>query len=103
MVTKWTTECDAKLHHLAAYVKTTAHYIGESTVGDKPEDCRIGLFVDANYAGDVSDSKSTSGGIVVVYGPRTFACVTAVCKRQAFVSHSSTESEIIALRTWHAY
>ena len=30
MVTKWTTECDAKLHHLAAYVKTTAHYIGES-------------------------------------------------------------------------
>ena len=97
MVTRWTVECDARLAQLAAYVKTTAHYVGESTIGDNPADCRIGLFVDANYAGDVKDSKSTSGGMIVLFGPRTFAPITAICKRQAFVSHSSTESEIIAL------
>ena len=97
MVTKWTAECDARLLQLAAYVKTTSNYVGEATIGDPPDKCHVGLFVDANYAGDAKDSKSTSGGLIVIYGPHTFAPVTAICKRQGFVSHSSTESEIISL------
>ena len=41
-------------------------------------------------------AKSTSGLYLAVVGPNTFAPITASCKKQTCVSHSSTESEIVA-------
>ncbi len=55
------------------------------------------VYSDADFAGDTHESKSTSGCFVAVVGPNTFAPVSALCKTQSCVSHSSTESEIIAL------
>ena len=55
------------------------------------------MFVDASFAGDLKDSKSTSGVIMVLAGPRTFCPISWICKKQGAISHSSTEAEIIAL------
>ena len=37
--------------------------------------CRLGLFQDSDFAGDLEDSKSTSDGILCIFGSRTFVPV----------------------------
>ena len=59
--------------------------------------CRFGLFQDSDFAGDLEDSKSTSGGTLCVSGSHTFVPISRMCKKQTSVSHSSTETEIISL------
>ena len=49
------------------------------------------------FAGDLEDSKSTSGGTLCVFGSHTFVPISWMCKKQTSVPHSSTESEIISL------
>ena len=49
------------------------------------------------FAGDLEDSKSTSGGTLCVFGSHTFVPISWMCKKQTAVSHSSTEAEIISL------
>ena len=61
--------------------------------------CRLGLFQDSDFAGDLEDSKSTSGGTLCILGSHTFVPISWMCKKQTSVSHSSTESEIISLDT----
>ena len=34
--------------------------------------CRLGLFQDSDFAGDLEDSKSTSDGALCVFGSQTF-------------------------------
>ena len=60
---------------------------------------RLGLLQDSDLAGDLEDSKSTSGGTVCVFGSHTFVPMSWMCKKQTAVSHSSTESEFISLDT----
>ena len=62
-------------------------------------ECSLHLFVDASYAGDLNDSKSTSGGILCLMGSQTFVPIAWLCKKQSAISHSSSEAEIIALDT----
>ena len=59
--------------------------------------CRLGLFQDSDFAGDLEDSKSTSGGTLCILGSHTFVPISWMCKKQTSVAHSSTESEIISL------
>ena len=61
--------------------------------------CRLGLFQDSDFAGDLEDSKSTSGGTLCIFGSHTSVPISWMCKKQTAVSHSSTESEIISLDT----
>ena len=68
-------------------------------VGNIAKQCRLGLFQDFDFAGDLEDSKSTSGGTLCVFGSHTFVPMIWMCKKQTSVSHSSTESEIISLDT----
>ena len=70
-----------------------------SFVGDPPSKCKLALFCDASFAGDIEDSKSTTGSILCLVGPNTFAILSWLCKKQGAVSHSSSEAEIIALET----
>ena len=65
--------------------------------GNTAKPCRLGLFQDSDIAGDLEDSKSTSGGTLRVFGSHTFVPISWMCKKQTSVSHSSTESEIISL------
>ena len=59
--------------------------------------CRLGLFQDSDFAVDLEDSNSTSGGIPCIFGSHSFVPTSWMCKKETSVSHSSTESEIIAL------
>ena len=59
----------------------------------------MGLFEDSDFAGDLEDSKSTSGRTLCIFGSHTFVPKSWMCKKQTAVSDSSTESEIISLDT----
>ena len=65
--------------------------------GNTAKQCRLGLCQDSDFAGDLEDSKSTSGGTLCVFGSHTFVPTSWMCKTQTSVSRSSTESEIISL------
>ena len=65
-------------------------------MGNIAKQCRLGLFQDSDFAGDLEDSKSTSGRTLCVFGSHTFVPISWMCKKQASVSHSSTQSEIIS-------
>ena len=68
-------------------------------MGNTAKQCRLGLFQDSDFAGDLEDAKSTSGGTLCVFGSHTLVPISWICKKQTAVSHSSIESEIISLDT----
>ena len=68
-------------------------------MGNTAKQRRLRLFQYSDFAGDLEDSKSTSGGTICIFGSHTFVPISRMCKKQTSVSHSSTESEIIILDT----
>ena len=71
-VSKWTTECDRRLHRLVSYMNNTKSHKQYAYVGDAFDQCTLALFADADYAGDKTDSISTSGVFIAVVGPCTY-------------------------------
>ena len=96
-ITTWTKACDKRLSRLVSYIHHTCDYKQYCHVGNTAKQCRLGLFQDSDFAGDLEDSKSTSGGTLCIFGSHTFVPISWMCKKQTAVSHSSTESEIISL------
>ena len=95
-MTNWTKACDKRLNRLISYIHHTCEYKQYCHVGNTAKQCRLGLFQDSDFAGDL-DSKSTSGGALCIFGSHTFVPRSWTCKKQTSVSHSSTEFEIISL------
>ena len=98
-ITKWTKACDKRLNRLISYIHHTCEYKHYCHVGNTAKQCRLGLFQDSDFAGDLEDSKSTSGGTLCVLGSHTFVPTSWMCKKKTAVSHSSPQSEIISLDT----
>ena len=114
-ITKWTKACDKRLSSLISYIRHTCGYkqychVGNTAyihhtcgyrqscyVGNTVKQCRLGQSQDSDFAGDLEDSKSTSGGTLCIFGSHTFVPISWMCKKQTSVSHSSTESKIISL------
>ena len=96
-IKKWTKACDKRLNRLISYGHHTCEYRQYCHVGNAAKQCRLGLFQDSDFAGDLEDSKSTSGGTLCIFGSHTFVPTSWMCKKQTAVSHYSTESEIISL------
>ena len=96
-ITKWTKACDKRLNRLISYIFIILGITNYCHVGNTAKQCRLGLFQDSDFAGDLEDSKSTSGGTLCVFGSHTFVPISWMCNKQTAVSHSSTESEIISL------
>ena len=96
-ITKWTKACDKRLSRLISDIHHTCDYKQYCHVGNTAKQCRLGLFQDSDFVGDLEDSKSTSGGTSCVFGSHTFVPISWMCKKQTSVSNSSTESEIISL------
>ena len=94
-ITKWTKARDKRLNRLISYIHRTCEYKQYCHVGNTAKQCRLGLFQDSDFAGDLEDSKSASGGVLCNCGSRTFVPTSWMCKKQTSVSHSSTESEIV--------
>ena len=70
-ITKWTKACDKRLNRMISYIHHTGEYKQNCHVGNTAKQCRLGLFQDSDFAGDLEDSKSTSGGILCVFGSHT--------------------------------
>ena len=92
-----TKACDKRLSRLISYIHHTSEYKEYCHVGNTAKQCTLGLFQDFDFAGDLEDSKSTSGGTLCIFGSHTFVPISWMCKKQTSVSYSSTESEIISL------
>ena len=88
-VTKRTGACDKRLARLISYVHQTSDCREYCHVGKTAQHCRLGLFQDSDFGGDFEDSKSTCGGLLCIFGSRTFVLISWM--------HSSTGSEIISL------
>ena len=96
-VTRWTRACDKRVTRLISYIHNTNDHRQYCHVGNTAQHCRRGLFQDSDFAGDLEHSKSTSGGILCIFGSRRFVPESWLCKKQTSVSLSSTESEVISL------
>ena len=97
VITKWTRACDKRLARFISYIHHASEYRQHCYVGNTAKQCRLGLFQDSDFAGDLEDSKSTSGGILCIFGCHTFVQTSWMCNKQTSVSHSSTEAEVISL------
>ena len=80
-VTKWNHLCDRKrkLHRLISYVNSTLdlHLYGTQFI-------ELVAYCDADLAGDRTGSKSTSGVLICLVGPRTYMPITGVSKKFCF-------------------
>ncbi len=68
----------------------------ERFIGDSPDKLQLGLFSDADFAGDRADMRSTSGVFLALYGDHSFFPLSGQSKKQTAVSHSTVEAEIVA-------
>ena len=92
-ITKWTVDCDRRLHRL---VHATKHHRMVGWVGDPFDKVGLHLFADADFAGCTSTKRSASGYHLQLQGPSTWFPLSGVSKRQACVSHSTPEAELVA-------
>ena len=84
-VTKWTHACDRRLATLIFYIHYTSDYRQYCHVGSTAQHCRLGLFQDSDFAGVLEDSKQTSGGVLCIFGSRTFVPISWMCKKHTSV------------------
>ena len=91
-----TRACDERLACLISYIHLTSELEQYCHVQNNAEQCRLELFQNTDFTGDLEDSKSTSGEFCM-FGSHTYLPTSWMCKKQTSVSHSSTEAEIISL------
>ena len=60
-------KCDKRPNRLTSKIHHTYEYKQYCNVGNTAKQCRLGLFQDSEFAGDLEDSKSTSGGTLCVF------------------------------------
>ena len=73
-LTKLNRGCDKRFHRLIEYLKTTKDWVQLCFVGDYPKDCWLALFVDASFARELENSKSTSAAYLCLVH-RTFVII----------------------------
>ena len=96
-ITKWTKACDKRLNRLISYIHHTSEYKQYCHVGNTAKQCRLGLFQNSDFAGDLEDSKSTSGGALCVFTViRLFRWVGCVRNRHQFL----TAQQNLKLSLW---
>ena len=99
-IQKWSRNDDRRVRRLYEYIYHTKHYRMQCFVRDPPEKLELHAYVDADFAGYKEDTKSTSGGILVLAGPTTWFPLAWTSKRQTSTSRSTTESEVVSLATF---
>ena len=60
-ITRWTSDCDKRLHRLICYMHSTRHLRMIGWVGDSLEHLSPHLYADADFAGCAQTQRSTSG------------------------------------------
>ena len=98
-VTKWDATCDRRLHRLMAFIKSSLGKRLVGYVGDTTDTLQPHLYCDADLAGCSVTQRSTSGVYHCIGGLHTRFPIATLSKRQSCVSHSTPESELVALDT----
>ena len=97
-VTRWTQACDRRLARLISYIHYTSDYHQYRHVGNAAQHCRLGLFQDSDFAGDLEDSKFNVRRSFCAHSEAEHLYRSVGCARGKRQCHtSSTESEIISL------
>ena len=73
-MTKWTKACDTRLNRLISYLHHTCEYKQYCHVGNTAKQCKLGLFQDSDFEGDLEDSKFTSAGTFCVFCLKSYIC-----------------------------
>ena len=105
---KWSRNNDKQLHRLICYVNSSKTHRLVGSVRDEPRELHLALYVDADFAGEKADARSTSGGYLVLKGPNSFFPLAWVSKCQTSVSrtkivslaHSLYQEGLPALSLW---
>ena len=96
-LTRWTEECDKRLHKLMCYVASSLEHRSVGWIGDTIEDLRLHVYSDSDFAGCQRTNKSTSGVLLVMEGPNSFYPIGFLSKMMGHVAYSTPESELAAL------
>ena len=94
-VAKWDTECDKRLHRLMSYISGSKELKAYAYAADPPSKCHLALSCDADFAGDKSDAKSTTGVHLAIVGPNTYFPLSSISEKQGCVSQSTCEAEML--------
>ena len=65
-------------------------------VNDPLDKVELRLYVDADFAGSREDTKSTSGGFLVLTGQNTFFPLSWLSRKQTSTSKSTAEAELVS-------
>ena len=95
-ITRWTVNDDRRMSRLAGYTAATLHHSHVMHIRDPPSQLQLSLYADADFASG-PDLKSTSGFVLALEGPASFALLSWNAKRQRAVSRSTTEAEFVSL------
>jgi hypothetical protein len=93
---KWTHQSDRDLRRLICYVNTTKDHAMIGWCGDPDALLELRAYADADFAGCVRTTRSTTGVALAVERPNARVVANGVSKRQTAVSHSTPEAEIVA-------
>ena len=69
---KWSKSCDKRLARLISYIHHTCEFKQNCFVGNTAQQFILGLIQFSDFAGDLEDSRSTSGGTLCRFGSHTF-------------------------------
>ena len=106
-ITKWNKACDKRLAKLTCYIHFTGGYRQHWHVGNTAPECGPRLSQDADFAGDLADSKSTSRCVLCILGrSRSFqeagSCYLQLHRSRDIPLDTGQRLEgILALMLWH--
>ena len=83
-ITKWTKASDKRFARLISYIHQACEYKQFCHVGNTAKQCRLGLFQDSDFAGDLEDSKSTSGGTLCAFSEAILLFQSVGCEETNF-------------------
>ena len=95
-LTRWTKQCDERLHRLMCYLKGTVSEASVGWIGDPPSECRLHLYTDSDFAGCQQSNRCTSGVFLVLEGPNTYYPIGYYSKMLPAVAYSTPEGEMAA-------
>ena len=95
-ITRWSANDDKRAARLVGYIAATVDYAPVMRINDPPAKLWLSLLVDSDF-GLSPDMKSTSGFIIALEGPGSFAVILWESKTQRAVFRPTTEADFVAL------
>ena len=95
--TTWSINEDRMVARLVGYVSYSTDYSSISFIDDASQSLSVFLHVDSDFGGCLHTARSTSGYVLALEGPASFALLSWSSRRQKVVSRSSTEVEFVSL------